>query len=79
MQKTIIDALTGEATEVTMTAEEVAKLQAAHAISPEQAIRKEIRALEAEITARRLREAVLGDSGWLSAQEAKINALRGKL
>ena len=35
-----------------------------------------IAALEAQITPRRLREAVLGDNGWLAAKEAEIAVLR---
>lgn len=32
--------------------------------------------LEAEITPRRIREAILGDNGWLAAKEAEIAELR---
>lgn len=40
----------------------------------------EILALEASITPRRTREAILGiDNGWLAAQDAAIAALRAKL
>ena len=39
-----------------------------------------IKRLEAQITPRRIREAVLGaDGGWLAQQEAAIDALRGQL
>ena len=38
-----------------------------------------IAALEAQITPRRLREAVLGDNGWLAAKEAEIAALRASI
>lgn len=41
---------------------------------------EQIRALEAEISPRRLREAILGkDSGWLENQEEAIDSLRGQL
>ena len=43
-------------------------------------IKEQIKALEAQITPRRLREAVLGvDGGWLAQQEAAIVALREQL
>ena len=41
---------------------------------------KQIRALEAEITQRRLRDAILGnDGGWLVGKEAEIAAIRDTL
>jgi activator of 2-hydroxyglutaryl-CoA dehydratase len=40
----------------------------------------EIKAIEAMITSRRTREAILGiDSGWLAEQDIKISALREQL
>ena len=40
----------------------------------------QIRAIEATITPRRMREAILGtDNGWLAAREAEIAVLRGQL
>ncbi len=44
------------------------------------AARTEIRRLEAQVTQRRLRDAVLGvDNGWLAAQEVLITIQRAKL
>ena len=40
---------------------------------------KEISALEAAVTPRRVREAVLGDNGWLAGVNSQIAALRGSL
>lgn len=48
--------------------------------APKLLIKSEIAALEAEITPRRTREAILGtDNGWLADQEAAIAALRAQL
>lgn len=48
--------------------------------SPEEIILSEIRLLEARVTARRIREAVLGiDGGWLADREEEIAALRSQL
>ena len=47
---------------------------------PKILIKAEIAALEATITPRRTREAILGtDNGWLADQEAAIAALRAQL
>lgn len=47
---------------------------------PKILIKAEIAALEALITPRRTREAILGtDGGWLAQQEAAIAALRAQL
>jgi len=47
---------------------------------PNEAIKGQISALEATVTPRRLREAVLGvDGGWLAAINAQIDALRAQL
>ena len=53
-----------------------AELLAHEAALPRKLVLKEIAKLEAQITSRRLREAVLGDNGWLAAKEAEIAALR---
>ena len=46
----------------------------------ERTIKKTILNLEAEITQRRLREAILGtDNDWLKNKEAEITSERGKL
>lgn len=43
-------------------------------------IKSDIAALEAKVTPRRIREAILGtDNGWLVAQDAAIAALRAQL
>ena len=43
-------------------------------------VKAQIAELEAQVTPRRMREAVLGtDGGWLAAQDAAIAALRAKL
>jgi len=43
-------------------------------------IKQQIADLEAQVTDRRMREAVLGtDGGWLKEQDAKISALRAQL
>ena len=47
---------------------------------PNMVILDKISELEAQVTDRRIREAVLGlDGGWLKAQDAKIAALRSQL
>ena len=47
---------------------------------PKILIKSEIATLEATITSRRIREAILGtDNGWLANQEAAIAALRAQL
>lgn len=47
---------------------------------PNAAVYREISAIEATITPRRLREAVVGtDGGWLADADARIAALRSKL
>jgi hypothetical protein len=46
----------------------------------EELIKREILAIEAQVTDRRVREAVLGlDEGWLAARNAEIAALRAQL
>jgi hypothetical protein len=48
--------------------------------TPDELIKAGIAAIEEEITARRMREAVLGrDEGWLAAKDAEIAALRAQL
>jgi hypothetical protein len=48
--------------------------------TPEDLIKAKIAEIEAGITSRRMREAVLGqDDGWLAAQNAEIAALRAQL
>lgn len=50
------------------------------ALSASDAIKEKIAELEAQVTDRRIREAVLGvDGGWLKEQDAKISALRSQL
>jgi hypothetical protein len=57
-----------------------AQIDAAEAAAPDPAVVNQIAALEASITPRRIREAVLGtDGGWLANQEALIAAERSKL
>ncbi len=55
--------------------------EAAHAAeAPKIAIRSEITVLEASITQRRTREAILGtDNGWLANVDSQIAALRAQL
>ncbi len=55
--------------------------EAAHAAkAPKAMIRSQIAALEAKITVRRQREAILGtDNGWLASVDAEIAALRTQL
>lgn len=46
--------------------------------APEPSTKEKIEALEASVTARRLREAILGiDDGWLADIDRRISALRG--
>jgi hypothetical protein len=48
--------------------------------TPDELIKAEIAAIETEITARRMREAVLGlDAGWLATRNEEIAALRAQL
>jgi len=60
---------------------DLAELEAAWLIYQAQApVLLEIARLEAEVTARRIREATLGtDGGWLAAQDALIAIERAKL
>lgn len=62
---------------VEMSPERVAEWKAI--TNPPKTIMQQIQELEAQITPRRLREAVLGDNGWLAAKEAEISALREQL
>lgn len=49
-------------------------------LAPNQIIKNQITTLEASITQRRQREAILGtDNGWLAGIEAQIAALRAQL
>ena len=49
-------------------------------VRPQREAIKKIAELEAQLTPRRIREAILGtDGGWLSAKEAEITAERAKL
>lgn len=62
-----------------LTGKEVKKIPFAGPSAQDQ-ITFEIRTLEASITPRRIREAVLGmDDGWLASVDAEIAALRAKL
>ncbi len=77
-----VDMQTGERREIPLTPEEISAAQAA-ANSPEvirERIMAQIYALEAQITPRRMREAILGtDGGWLAGIEANIEAIRAQL
>jgi len=65
-------------TQTKPTEEEVIAAEAGVLIR--EAIAQEIDRLEAEVSPRRIREAVLGtDGGWLAAQEALIATQRGLL
>lgn len=69
---------------IPFTAEEELKWDAQETAAaqelPKLLIKTEIAALEATITPRRTREAILGtDNGWLAQQEAAIAALRAQL
>lgn len=69
---------------VDMTADEIAarnaEVAAELALQPQQLIKQQIQALEAQITDRRIREAILGsDSGWLRDINNQIAALRAQL
>ncbi len=48
-------------------------------IDPKVEAKNQIAVLEAQITPRRVREAVLGDNGWLKNIDGQIAALRAKL
>jgi hypothetical protein len=70
--------------DVQLTPEEEAARDAEEAafaaLTPVRIIMSTISSLEADITPRRIREAVFGtDGGWLSAQEALIAIERAKL
>lgn len=55
-------------------------LVAAPAPTAQQAIQAQIAALEASVTPRRIREAVLGtDGGWIAGVDSQIKSLRAKL
>jgi hypothetical protein len=71
---------TGEVTEVPFTDEEEAARTIAYNEGIKLSIISGIETLEAAITPRRMREAILGvDGGWLAAQEVLIAAERAKL
>jgi hypothetical protein len=60
--------------------EQLADAQAQKIEDEKAKIKSDIAALEATITPRRTREAILGtDNGWLAGQEAAIAALRAQL
>ena len=71
--------------QVVMSAEEEAEIRAewaaAEAAKPAEAIKAQIKALEASITERRYREAILTDEGkaWLEGVEEQIQTLRNQL
>ena len=80
----IVVGLDNVAATVAFTAEQEAAADAVEAADlaakPSRDAQAEINRLEAEITPRRTREAILGtDSDWLKTQEAKIATERGKL
>jgi hypothetical protein len=70
--------------EVPLTEEEVAEFHAKEAAAEREAqkvsVINQIKALEAQITPRRLREAILGtDKGWLQNVDSQLAALRHQL
>ena len=85
MKRKLVNAATGEVTEVELTAEEIAEHEAAlsahEAKEPHREALTAIQSLESEITPRRIREAVLTAEGkaWLDAQEKAIELQRNKL
>lgn len=77
-----VDLSTGKQIERPYTEEELAANEAAKKAdtpTPEQSIKIQISQIEARITSRRLREAILGDDGWLQEQEDKISKLREQI
>lgn len=63
-----------------LNAEQLVEAQAQKVEDEKAKIKADIAALEATITPRRTREAILGtDNGWLADQEAAIAALRAQL
>lgn len=65
---------------VALTAEEIAAAEANQAKWDKGEAARQIKIIEAQITPRRLREAVLGtDGGWLEAKNAEIQKLRESL
>ena len=82
MTDTLYKIVNGE--EIALTSEDIMLLQAEQSVWEDGTIKRtalaEIARLEAEITPRRIREALLGkDNGWLSTQENKIITERAKL
>jgi hypothetical protein len=84
MTSSIIVNPDGTVTTREWTQEEIAAAAAQHeATKVEMAIfeiQNQIRSLEATVTPRRLRDAILGtDNGWLANVETQIDALRAQL
>ena len=71
---------TGEQKTIPLTEAEVAELQARPPPPPNEIIKRQIVALEATISERRKREAILGiDKGWLADVNAQITERRASL
>lgn len=81
--KTVLNLETGVVETIELDADELAQAAAdkaaSEAAAPRLAVLAQIRELEASVTPRRLREAVLGDNGWLNGVNAQIAALRSSL
>ena len=67
-----IDGVTAE-----MSLERVAEWRAI--TNPPKTVVQQISELESQITPRRIREAILGDNGWLAGIESQIQTLRNQL
>lgn len=79
IMKTIYDFSNGETRQEPLNDADLAALPSAEQIARDN-LCASIVALEAQVTPRRLREAVLGaDAGWLAALEAQIASLRAQL
>ena len=71
---------TGEQKTVPLTDEEIAEIQSRPLPHPNEGIKQQIAALEATVTPRRQREAILGaDKGWLADVDAQIAERRASL
>ena len=80
MDRIELDVSTGRKKIITLTETEVAELQARALASPNDDVKQQIDALEATVTQRRLREAILGtDKGWLADVDAQITERRASL
>ena len=80
MDRIELDVSTGRKKIITLTETEVAELQARALASLNDDVKQQIAALEATVTPRRLREAILGtDKGWLADVDAQIAERRASL